>query len=114
MVRAAFASRILLIGLAAASLPDAAAVAANPPPDPAAAGEPRITVPGPEGDYLRALHTQIHYRFANKFIEAIAAKQPPSDPLNRPGLRTQLLFGIRWDGSVSDVLVNEKSGVASF
>jgi hypothetical protein len=97
----------------------AAPVAPAPPAAPAPtvpateAGEPKITVPGVEGDYLRTLHQRIHFRFANLFI-ADAAKRPPSDPLNRPGLRAEIFFGVRWDGSVSDALVNQKSGVDAF
>ena len=112
--------------LAAAFLPHAVATAAEPAPTPAPAaatppaappaapGEPKITIPGTEGDYLRALHTRIHYRFVTLFIEGIAAKKPPNDPLNNPGLRTEIFFGVRWDGSVADVLVNQKSGVEAF
>ena len=82
---------------------------------PAAEGvEPKITVPGAEGDYLRTLHQRIHFRFAHRFIEDVAAKQPATDPLNRPGLRAEVHFGVRWDGSVSDVVVNQKSGVDAF
>src|SRR5690242_19400564 len=99
MPRSAFEIHTLLIGLAAL-LPPAAAAAADPlsaapaasPPAAAPAGEPKITVPGAEGDYLRALHQLIHFRFATKFIDGIAAKQPPHDPLNKPGLRAQVYF----------------------
>jgi hypothetical protein len=95
--------------------PAGAPVAAPPPAAPAAAPrEPQITVPGAEGDYLRALHSRIHFRFATGFIAGVAAKKPPNDPLNQPGLRTEIYFGVRWDGSVSDVLVNQKSGVEAF
>jgi len=121
MARSAFEIRTLLIGLAAL-LPPATAAAADPPaPAPAAsppaappAAEPKITVPGAEGDYLRALHQLIHFRYAIKFIDGIAAKQPPHDPLNKPGLRAQVYFGIRWDGSVSDAVIADKSGVPAF
>jgi len=94
--------------------PPTPAAAATPASAPAEAAEPKITVPGVEGDYLRTLHTRIHYRFANKFIAGVAAKQPATDPLNRPGLHTEIFFGIRWDGSVSDAVVIEKSGVEVF
>src|SRR5262245_58615181 len=111
--------------LAAAFLPHAAASAAEPAPAPVAApppaaapaaapAEPKMTVPGPEGSYLRTLHTRIHFRFATGFIEGIAAKKPPNDPLNNASLRTEVYFGIRWDGSVADALVNQKSGVEAF
>src|SRR4051794_16346229 len=102
----------LAVGLAAVLVPQAAVLGADPAP--AASGEPKITVPGAEGDYLRTLHTRIHYRFAVKFIEGVAAKQPPSDPLNKPSLRAEIHFGVRWDGSVSDAVVDGKSGVEAF
>jgi hypothetical protein len=128
--------RALVIGLSL--LPPAAVQAANPtpPPGPAApgapaapaapaasappaapaadTGEPKISAPGAEGDYLRTLHGRIHFRFATRFIDDIAAKQPPTDPLNQPGLRAEILFGLRWDGSVSDAVVDVKSGVPAF
>ena len=94
--------------------PGAPAVPAAPPAPAAEAAEPKITVPGAEGDYLRTMHQGIHYRFAIKFIEGIAAKQPRTDPLNKPNLVTQVFFGVRWDGSVSDVVVTDKSGVEAF
>ena len=112
---------------AADPAPPAATPPATPPPPtstltpapapvvpPASPGEPPITIPGLEGDYLRNLHTRIHFRFANRFIADVAAKQPATDPLNRPGLRAEILFGVRWDGSVSDAMVAAKSGVDAF
>src|SRR5436853_6422211 len=109
MARSAFEIRTLLIGVAAllppataAAAGDSPAAAPASPPAAAPAAEPKITIPGPEGDYLRSLHQLIHFRFAIKFIQGIAAKQPANDPLNRPDLRAQVYFGIRWDGSVSE------------
>jgi len=117
MSRVAPAIRSLLIG-AAVLLPQATVIAADPAPAPAVAPppavEPKITVPGAEGDYLRALHARIHFRFATRFIEDVAAKRPAKDPLNRPDLRAEIFFGVRWDGSVSDAVVSEKSGVEAF
>ena len=84
------------------------------PAAPAPTSEPKITVQGVEGDYLRSVHTRIHYRFANKFIEDVAAKRPKTDPLNNPALRTEVNFGVRWDGTVTDAIVAEKSGVPAF
>ena len=93
-----------------------AAPVATPAPAARAApdSEPKITAKGVEGDYLRSLHTRLHYRFANKFIEDVAAKRPPTDPLNNPALRTEVNFGIRWDGTVTDAVVTEKSAVPAF
>jgi HEAT repeat protein/TonB-like protein len=118
MPKVAFEIRTLVIGVAAV-LPQPAAMAAPPEStviaaDPAPAGEPKITVPGPEGDYLRTVHGRIHFGFANKFIDGVAAKQPANDPLNQPGLRTEILFGLRWDGSISDAIIESKSGVDAF
>jgi len=98
----------------AAAPPTQAAVPATPPVAAAAAGEPKIAAKGAEGDYLRSLHTRIHYRFANKFIEDVAAKRPKTDPLNNPALRTEVNFGIRWDGTVTDAIVAEKSSLPAF
>jgi hypothetical protein len=126
MRRIAAALHTLSIGVAAllagsdaraADAPAApAAPAPAPAPAPAAAAEvePKITIPGAEGDYLRTLHQRIHFRYAIRFINEIAAKQPATDPVNKPGLRAEVLFGVRWDGSVSDVVVNAKSGVPAF
>jgi hypothetical protein len=131
MRRIAAAIVTLSVGVAAL-LPGSAARAATPAPaattptgaatpaapavaPPAAEGvEPKITIPGAEGDYLRTLHQRIHFRFAHRFIEDVAARRPATDPLNRPDLRAEVFFGVRWDGSVSDVVVNQKSGVDAF
>jgi HEAT repeat protein len=103
----------LAAGLAVALAPQGAVIAADPAPAEAPAGEPKITVPGTEGDYLRTLHNRIHFRFAGTFI-GDAAKRPATDPLNQPSLRAEVLFGVRWDGSVSDAVVDHKSGVDAF
>jgi HEAT repeat protein len=87
----------------------ATAPVAAPPAD----AEPKITATGVEGDYLRSLHTRIHWRFGNKFIEEVA-KRPKTDPLNNAALRAEVNFGIRWDGTVTDAIVTEKSGLPAF
>ncbi|HVZ74808.1 MAG TPA: TonB C-terminal domain-containing protein [Polyangia bacterium] len=76
-----------------------------------AEGEPTITVPGREGDYLRAMHARIHWRWARVFIESPAASQPP---LNDLSLSTEILFTVRWDGSPAEVTVSRSSGVKTF
>jgi len=130
------AALVTLSAGVAALLPGSVGRAANPPPPataaatpavgapptpapavapPAAQGvEPKITVPGAEGDYLRTLHQRIHFRFVYRFIQDVASKRPATDPLNQPNLRAEILFGVRWDGSVSDVIVGQKSGVDAF
>ena len=38
--------------------------------------EPPITIQGSEGDYLRAMHAQIHFQWATKFVGANAPARP--------------------------------------
>ncbi len=99
--------RPLALGLLAACVL-ASAVRAAPVP------EPPITATGAEGDYLRAVHRAIHFRWANLFIEDVLDKRPPTDPLNNPSLQVELLFTVRWDGSPAEVTVAKGSGVAAF
>ena len=100
--------RPLALGLLAACAVVGVAQAAAPAP------EPPITATGAEGDYLRAIHRAIHFRWANMFIEEVAAKTPATDPLNNPSLEAELLFTVRWDGSPAEVTVSSGSGVAAF
>jgi TonB family protein len=88
--------------------------ATPPPPAQAHPTEPPITATGAEGDYLRALHRTIHFRWAVQFIEDVAEKRPPTDPLNNPKLETEILFTVRWDGSPAEITVTESSGVPAF
>ena len=46
------------------------------------AGEPPITATGKEGDFLRAIHGQVHIRWT-RFIDELK-KRPAKDPLNNP------------------------------
>ncbi len=80
---------------------------------PQTAGEPPITTPGAEGDYLREMHRSIHFRWAVQFIKGVVEKRPPSDPLNRAN-DAEVLFVVRWDGSPAEITVSESSGVAAF
>ncbi len=81
--------------------------------DPPAPGEPPITTPGEEGEYVRKVHWLIHYRWATQFVEGVLQKRPPNDPLRR-AQDVDLLFAIRWDGSPADITVSESSGVPEF
>ncbi len=76
--------------------------------------EPPIAAAGTEGDYLRAMHTGIHFRWANQFVGGIAAKRPPNDPLNDLTLQAEVLFTIRWDGSPAEVTLSASSGQPAF
>ncbi len=100
--------RATALGLLAVCALAGASQAAAPSP------EPPITATGTEGDYLRAMHRAIHFRWANLFIEDVAAKRPPTDPLNNMSLQTEILFIVRWDGSPGDVTVVKPSGLAAF
>ena len=103
----------------AGAAPTAPAPGAATPPilaaGPAASeAEPPIRLPGTEGDYLRAMHSAIHFRWATKFVEWVAKKRPPNDKLNDLTLETEVLFTVRWDGSPAQVTVSGSSGVAEF
>ena len=100
--------RPFALGLLAVCALAGAARAAAPSP------EPPITATGAEGDYLRAMHRAIHFRWASLFIEDVLAKRPPTDPLNKLSLETEILFTVRWDGSPAEVTVAQSSGVAAF
>jgi HEAT repeat protein len=76
--------------------------------------EPAITTGGVEGDYVRALHVRIHWRWTANFVDVIQRTRPPKDKLNDPSLRAELSFAVRWDGSAADVKVARGSGVAAF
>jgi HEAT repeat protein len=76
--------------------------------------EPQIAVTGAEGDYLRTIHSQIHFRWVTKFIENFASTRPARDPLNDPRLQTEVLFTVRWDGSAAEAVVSKSSGNAAF
>ncbi|HEY6476278.1 MAG TPA: TonB family protein, partial [Polyangia bacterium] len=80
----------------------------------APAEEPPITATGTEGDYLRAIHRTIHFRWDFQFIEQVADKRPTTDPLNNPNLEAEVLFTVRWDGSPAEVTVSRSSGVPAF
>jgi TonB family protein len=115
-------ARFLVLALAATSLLAATAHAADVPrAEPvatragaAARPEPVITATGPEGDYLRLLHQNIHFRWAKQFIGGVAERRPPKDPLNNPRLEAEVLFTVRWDGSAAEVTLSESSGEADF
>src|SRR6516162_6748058 len=89
---------------------------AAPPPHALGAGQPEqaITVPGTEGDYLRAMHSAIHFRWATKFVTWVASSRPPNDRLNNPALTAEVVFTVLWDGSSAEVKVSSSSGVKEF
>jgi TonB family protein len=101
--------RLTLLALLTAAGRNAAAA---PGPTPAAE-EPPITTPGVEGDYLREMHRSIHYRWATKFIQEVAATRPRTDPVNRAN-DAEILFVVRWDGTPADITLTESSGSAEF
>jgi len=76
--------------------------------------EPLISAPGAEGDYLRLLHRDIHFRWATQFIEGVAEKRPATNPLNDRKLQAEVLFTVRWDGSPAEVTLSESSSNLEF
>jgi hypothetical protein len=99
---------VLAASSLAACLLTGSAVRADAP----ASGEPTITATGTEGDFLRAIHAQVHLRWT-RFLDELKGR-PANDPLNNPKLTTEVLFTVRWDGSPSQFTVSQASGVAAF
>lgn len=99
-------SRLLAVALLVAGLPAVRGARAADVPR----AEPLITTKGPEGDYLRLLHRDIHFRWATQFIENVAEKRPKTDPVNNPHLEAEVLFTVRWDGSPAEVTLSGTSG----
>jgi TonB family protein len=85
-----------------------------PLPKVGAEPEPAISVPGVEGDYLRAMHAAIHFRWATKFVDWVASARPPNDRLNNGALEAEVDFAVRWDGSPAQVTISSSSGVKEF
>jgi HEAT repeat protein len=108
----------LMVGVAIAPLLARARTAAAPAAAASKAaadtGEPAITTPGVEGDYLRDMHRRIHLRWTHGFLEAIAQLRPASDPVNNPALTAEILFTVRWDGSPAEVTLTKSSGQKAF
>lgn len=77
-------------------------------------GEPPLVEPGVEGDYLRLVHSHIHWAWADNFIDGLLAKRPPTDPLNKPSLEAEVLFTVRWDGSTAEATLSRSSGNKEF
>ena len=80
------------------------------PPD----GEPAITVPGIEGDYLRAIHARIHEHWT-KALSKPKAKTPgraaaAANVAAAPAGESVVLFSVRWDGTVAGISLITSSG----
>jgi hypothetical protein len=76
--------------------------------------EPAIAATGAEGEFLRAMHTAIHFRWVKKFLEPTVKSRPANDPINSPDLEAEVLFIVRWDGSYGQVTIGDKSGLQEF
>jgi hypothetical protein len=79
-----------------------------------AEAEPPIAAAGAEGDFLRAMHKAIHFRWVNRFLEPTVKSRPANDPINSPDLQAEVLFVVRWDGSYAQAAIGDKSGVPEF
>lgn len=100
---------------APAPVPAPAPAVPAPAPAPAPAtraapanGEPPITATGKEGEFLRSMHNQVHFRWT-QYVDELA-KKPASDPLNKPSLEVEILFTVRWDGSPAQFTVGQTWG----
>ncbi|MES1205897.1 MAG: TonB family protein [Pseudomonadota bacterium] len=99
---------------AAPTSPAPASVPAAPAKTKPAAVEPPITMAGPTGDYLRAVHGRLHGRWTENFVKMVAATYPPTHSLNNPSRQVTLALTIRWDGTVAELSVKKSSGSPEF
>src|SRR6266478_2270598 len=91
-------------GLARAEAPPADKRAEAPPADQHA--EPAITATGVEGNYLRAVHGQVHRRWADNFLR-LAETLPPGNPINDLGRITEAEVIISADGQTVTVKLSK-------
>ena len=91
------------VGLAAPDGPRHRAGAAEPTVRRGRRPEPADTLDRPEGDYPRAVAPRHPFPLPFEFIEDVAEKCPPTDPLNDLKLEAEILFTVRWDGSPAEV-----------
>jgi len=70
--------------------------------------------PGPERDYLRALHTHIHRRWTDNFLRLAGEKLPPVNPLNQPGLTAEADIVVAGDGQLISARIARGSGFPGF
>ncbi|MBC8133401.1 MAG: TonB family protein [Deltaproteobacteria bacterium] len=98
----------------------APAVSASPALSPSASrpaaqkAEPAITIPGAVGDYVRAVHSRLHARWTQDFVQTVSATHPADHPLNVLSHQVTLAMTIRWDGTVAERSVKKSSGSPEF
>ncbi|HVR61228.1 MAG TPA: HEAT repeat domain-containing protein [Polyangia bacterium] len=106
---------------ARAEAPPAGDKAEAPPPTdkkpeapPAQAhAEPGIAAPGAEGNFLRAVHGQVHRRWADNFLR-LAETLPARDPLNDRDRAAEADVVISADGQSVTTKMIKPSGLAGF
>ena len=92
----------------------AGSVGAAPAIPPAATGEPEITTPGANGDYLRRVHQRLHSHWTQDFIKTVAATHPANHPLNDSSRQVTIALTIRWDGTIAEAKITRSSGSSEF
>ena len=78
---------------------------------PAASAASSAGTPGPERDYLRALHTHIHRRWTDNFLRLAGEKLPPVNPLNQPGLTAEADIVVAGDGQLISARIVARLGI---
>ncbi|HEX3695045.1 MAG TPA: HEAT repeat domain-containing protein [Polyangia bacterium] len=76
--------------------------------------EPTIAAAGAEGDYLRAIHHQVHRRWAENFIRLAGETLPATDRVNdlTRAVEDELVIGA--DGQIISTKLTTPSGFAGF
>ena len=89
-------------------------IAADKLPETAMPAASAAGTPGPERDYLRALHTHIHRRWTDNFLRLAGEKLPPVNPLNQPGLTAEADIVVAGDGQLISARIARGSGFPGF
>ena len=76
--------------------------------------EPTIATSGAEGDYLRAIHHQVHRRWADNFLRLAGQTLPATDPVNEMtrAVEEELIIGP--EGQLVSTKLTSPSGFAGF
>jgi HEAT repeat protein len=86
----------------------------SPPPPADKQAEPAIATPGAEGDYLRAVHHQVHRRWADNFLRLAAETLPATNPVNELTRVAEAEVIIGPNGQLVAMKMTKPSGYAGF
>lgn len=111
MNRLSTVSRTLVL---TAALAGGAAQAAIIPADKLPESPLPLPPPGPEANYLTAVHATIHRRWTDNFLRLIGEKLEVTNPLNAPDRSAEIDMVIAGDGQLISSQVTRSSGFPGF